>query len=174
MANIIPEGIRLFDVYIDGSAEPGIAEGEFPSIEYETNEIKGAGIAGTIEAVVPGLFGSITFTLKWRYPPKNFFELAKPTTHDIDLYADMIAYDGGTGQTVTKQLHAYIKAQTKHYNIGSMTTGESMDGETEHEVIYMKIDFDGKTQIELDKLNYKYVILSTDYLQASRKALGRS
>lgn len=172
MPNIIPERMRLFEVYINGSRESGIAEGEFPSLEYMTSEVKGTGIAGTTESIVPGLFGSITFTLKWRATPKNFFTLAEPKVHDLDLYADIEVFDAGLGQTKTQSLHAYIKAQTKHFNMGSLTVGESMDGETEHEVTYIKIEHDGATKIELDKYNYIYKVNGTDYLADSRKALG--
>ena len=173
MANIIPERMRLFDVYIDGSMESGIAEGELPNLEYMTSEVKGAGIAGTAETIVPGLFGSITFTLKWRTLPKNYFNLAKPTVHNLDMYCDMEVFDAGTGTVKSQQLHVYVKAQTKHYNLGSLTVGESMDAETEHEVTYIKISFDGKEVVELDKYNYIYKVNGVDYLQESRKALGR-
>ena len=172
MPNIIPERMRLFEVYINGSRESGIAEGEFPNLEYMTSEVKGTGIAGAAETIVPGLFSSITFTLKWRTTPKNFYSLAEPRVHDLDLYADLEVFDAGLGQTKTQQLHAYIKAQTKHFNIGSLTVGESMDGETEHEVIYIKVEWDGQERIELDKYNYIYKVNGTDYLADSRRALG--
>lgn len=173
MSNIIPERIRLFEVYINGAMESGIAEGDFPNMEYMTSEVKGAGIAGAAETIVPGLFASITCTLKWRNTPKNFYVLAEPRVHTIDLYGDINAFDAGLGQTVTQQLHIFMKAQTKHYDIGSMTVGESMEAETEHEIVYIKVEYDGATKVELDKYNYIYKVNGTDYLAESRKALGR-
>ena len=173
MSNIIPERMRLFQIYVDGSMEPGIAEGEFPNMEYMTSEVKGAGIAGAAETIVPGLFASTTCTIKWRTTPKNFYILAEPRVHDLDMYADIEVFDAGLGQTKTQQLHIYMKAQTKHYNLGSLVVGESQEAETEHEVIYIKVDYDNVNKIELDKYNYIYKVNGVDYLADSRRALGR-
>lgn len=174
MANIVPERIRTFEVYINGGAEPGIAEGSFPSMEYMTSEIKGAGLAGTVDSVVVGHFGSITASLKWRYTPKNFFELAEPRIHNLDFYADLQALDAGHGQFVTKVLHIYTKCMTKKYDFGSITVGESQEAETEHEIIYLKAEFDGQVKVELDKYNFKYIVNGRDYLAESRRALGKN
>ena len=54
MPNIVPEKLNDFRVYGDGNALLGIAEGNFPNIEFMTSEVKGAGIAGVLESPALG------------------------------------------------------------------------------------------------------------------------
>ena len=173
MSNIVPEKIRTFDVYINGNREPGIAEGSFPSLEYMTSEVKGAGLAGTVDSITVGHFGSITCTLNWRYTPNNYFELIEPRIHTLDLYAALQALDAGRGVFITKQLHMFLRAQTKKGDFGSMTSNDSMGAETEHEIITIKVEFDGKEKFFLDKYSFVCRVNGTDYLADTSKALGR-
>ena len=173
MSNIVPEKIRTLDVYINGNTEPGIAEGSFPSLEYMTSEVKGAGLAGTVDSITVGHFGSITCSLTWRYTPKNYFELLEPRIHTLDLYAALQALDAGRGTFTTKQLHMFMRAQTKKGDFGSLTVGDSMGAETEHEIITLKVEYDGKETFMLDKYNFICRVNGTDYLADTRKALGR-
>ena len=42
----------------------------------------------------------------------------------------------------------------------------------EFEVVYMKIELDGRERVELDKYNYKYVVDGVDQMASVRTALG--
>lgn len=173
MANIIPEKMINFDVYINGSEQSGVADGSFPSIEFMTSEVKGAGLAGTVDSPVLGHFGSITASLKWRVTPKNFYDLAVPGIHTIDFYAGLQSLDAGLGVLKTQSLHIYVKAFTKKYDLGNLVVGDSQEAETEHEIIYMKVYLDGAERVEIDKYNYIYKVNGKDYLAELRRALGR-
>lgn len=174
MANVIPEKGINFDVYVDGSLDSGIAEGNFPSLEAMTSEVKGAGIAGTVDSIVLGHFQSTTITLKWRTPPSNFWTLAGHETHTLDMYAAVQEYDGGTGIITAVPLHVYARAVTKKNTIGDFVVGDGMNTETEHEVYYLKAELNHEVMLELDKVNYIYKVRGVDYLADVRKALGRS
>lgn len=173
MSNIVPEKIQNFSVYINGSDEVGIAEGNFPNIEAMTSEVKGAGIAGVADTIVLGHFNSITCSLKWRVTPSNFYELSEHRFHNLDLYAGLQYVDAGQGILRTVPLHIFFRAETKSSNIGNMTVGESMESETEHEIVYMKIYLDGAEKVEIDKFNYIYKVNGYDYLSDLRRALGK-
>ena len=173
MANIIPEKGINFDVYINGSLDSGLAEGNFPSLEAMTSEVKGAGIAGTVDSIVLGHFQSTTITLKWRTPPANFWTLAQHMTHTLDMYAAIQHFEGSSGLITAVPLHVYTRAVTKKNSIGDLVVGDGMNSETEHEVYYMKVELNHNTVLELDKVNYIYKVHGVDYLAGVRRALGR-
>ena len=159
MPNVIPEKITKFNVYSDDSRLLGVADGNFPSLEFITTEIKGSGIAGTIDSPGGGQFGSIVVTLNWR-------------TTTRDFYAELLSYDAGYGEYRSESLHVYLRAFTKKGDMGKLPDMESQEGSTEHEVYYMKADIDNSEQLLIDKFNYIYRVQGEDYLADTRRALG--
>lgn len=172
MPNLVPEKMTKFKVYSDDGDLLGIADGNFPSLEFITTEIKGAGIAGTIDSPGGGMFSSIVVTLNWRTTSRDVFTLAAPVGHTIDMYAEQLSWDAGRGVYKSSRFHVYMKALTKKFDIGKLADMESQEGSTEHEVYYMKIDIDGVEQLEIDKFNYIYKVQGVDYLADTRRALG--
>ena len=172
MPNIIPEKITKFNVYSDDSRLLGIADGNFPSLEFITTEIKGSGLAGTIDSPGGGQFGSIVVTLNWRTTTRDFMQLAVPGSHTLDLYAELLSYDAGSGEYLSESLHIYMKAFTKKLDMGKLPDMESQEGSTEHEVYYLKADIDNQEQLLIDKFNYIYRVQGTDYLADTRRNIG--
>lgn len=172
MANIIPEKMTKFRVYADNGALLGIADGNFPSLEFMTTEIKGAGIAGTIDSPGGGTFGSISVTLNWRITSNDFMKLAAPVGHSLDMYAEHLSWNASTGKYKSQRFHIFMKAVTKKLDMGKLSDMESQEGSTEHEVYYMKIDIDGAEQLEIDKYNFIFKVQGYDYLANTRRALG--
>lgn len=173
MANIIPEKGINFVVYLNGEDELGLAEGTIPALEAMTSEVKGAGIAGVVESPVLGHFNSTNFTLTWRTVTNNFMKLFDHVTNDIELFAGLQQYDAGLGVYRTVQLHVYMKAITKTSTPGNLVVGDVMDTQTEFEVLYEKIELDGKERVEMDKINYIYKVDGVDRLAELRIALGK-
>ena len=173
MPNIVPEKGINFSVYLEGADCLGVAEGNFPNLEAMTSEVKGAGIAGTVDSIVLGHFNSTTVTLKWRNTTDHFAKLAAHRTFDLDLYAAHQDYDAGLGLYVVRQIHVYLKGTPKHSNIGDLIVGDGSNTETELEVSYLKLEIDGKERVEMDKFNYIYKVDGVDYLAGVRSALGK-
>ena len=172
MPNIIPEKITKFNVYSDDSRLLGVADGNFPSLEFMTTEIKGSGIAGTLDSPGGGTFSSIVVTLNWRTTTKDFMQLAIPGSHTLDMYAELLSYNAGTGGYMADSLHFYLKAFTKKLDMGKLSDMESQEGSTEHEVYYMKVDINNQEQLLIDKYNYIYRVQGTDYLADTRRNIG--
>ncbi|MBQ7263477.1 MAG: phage major tail tube protein [Synergistaceae bacterium] len=173
MANIINEKGINFAVYYAGEDQLGIAEGEFPSLEAMTSEVKGAGIAGVADTVVLGHFNSMTVTLKWRNTTDALVKLAAHKAHELDLYSAQQDYDAGSGEYRERSVHVFLRAIPKNTTMGNLVVGDSLDAETELEVLYLKLTVDGKERIELDKFNYIYKVDGVDYLAGVRSALGK-
>ena len=172
MANIVPERLNNFRVYANSNVLLGIADGNFPSLEFMTTEIKGAGIAGTIDAPALGQFGSLTVTLNWRTVTDDFTILAEPHAHELDLYGERLDWNAGLGEYESHSIHFYIKALTKKLDMGKLVVSESQEASTEHECYYIKYSIDNVDQIEIDKMNFIYRVNGTDYLEPTRRALG--
>lgn len=172
MPNIIPEKINNFRVYANGDVLLGIAEGNFPNLEFLTSEIKGAGIAGSLDSPALGQFGSITVSLTWRTTTAEFTTLAEPHAHELDLYAERLDWNAGSGSYESHRIHIYMKALTKSLNMGNLVVVDTQGAESTHEIYYLKYDVDGQDQIEIDKYNFIYRVNGVDYLADTRRALG--
>jgi len=173
MSNIIPEKAINFSVYYDGEDYLGTADGDLPSLEAMTDEVKGAGIAGKFDSVTLGHFDSLKLSLTWRTVTDAVIKLSHQKAHDIDLYAALQDYDAGRGEYKTRSLHVYVKAIPKTIGLGKLTVAEKTDTKTEFELLYIKVELDNKERIELDKLNYIFKVDGVDYLADVRSALGK-
>ena len=172
MANIVPEGMINFKVYRDSIDMLGIAEGMLPNLEAMTHEIKGAGVAGTVDKPVLGHYNSLTLSLTWRSVTGDISVLNRPMTHDLDLYHSLQRYDAGLGLIQSTQLHIFCKAIPKTLTTGNLVVGDGMGTQMEFELPYLKLWLDGTERIELDKFNYICKIDGIDYLAGVRSDLG--
>lgn len=172
MANIVPERGYNFKVYLDGTDMLGIAEANFPSLEFGTTEIKGGGIAGSLDVPNVGQLNSMTVSLTWRVVQKQVTKLANPNVLNIEMFEDTENYDAGAGKIKHGSIYAFMKARTKKIDLGKLVVGDVMDTQTEHEVYYLKLEIDGVEVLEIDKYNYIYKVHGVDYMAEVRRNLG--
>lgn len=171
--NVIPERLNDFRVYLDGSTDLfGIADIELPSFEALTETVSGAGIAGEYESPTLGHFGSMKLTLNWRTVTKDLLRLLRQRAQRLDCRGAFQEYDAASGSHHIRQVRVVVQGLPTTVSPGSFEKNAASDGSTEIEVLYIKIDIDGSTIVELDKLNYKFVVDGVDYLSNVRRALG--
>ena len=173
MPNFIPEKALNFSVYTETGELLGLAEGTMPNVEMMTSEVKGAGIAGVVDSPGMGQAGSITCELTWRSRTKSWATLLAPVGHILDMYSAETDFESGLGIYVTRQVHLFMRAVTKSFDMGKLAVSESTETKTTHEVYQMKLDIDGVEQLMLDKYNYIYRVKGIDYLTGVRSALGK-
>lgn len=169
----VPEKAINFAVYLEGRDLLGVAEGALPNLEFMSSEVKGAGIAGTLDSLVLGHLNSLTMTLTWRTTTDDFIKLAAHRAHELDLYVAQQNYNAGFGEYDVGSLHVFLKATPKRANLGNLVVGDGSGSETELEISYLKLELDGKERIEVDKFNYIYKVDGVDYLAGVRSALGK-
>jgi P2 family phage contractile tail tube protein len=173
MSNIVPEKGINFAVYYEGEDLLGLAEGEFPNLEYMTEELKGAGIAGATDSIVLGHFSAMTLSLTWRNTTDAFVRLAPPRTHELYLYSAQQDYDAGLGEYKVNKIAVFVRATTKTNTLGKLSVGEMTDTKSEFSVSYIKLEINDKERIEIDQFNYICKIDGVDYLAGVRSALGK-
>lgn len=171
--NVIPERLNDFRVYADGTTDLlGVANIELPSFEALTETVSGAGIAGEYESPVIGHFGSMKLTLNWRTVTKDSLKLLRQRAQRLDCRGVFQEYDAASGSHRFPQVRVVVQGLPTTSSLGSFEKNSASDGSTELEILYIKIEIDGKTVVELDKLNYKFVVDGTDYLAGIRRGLG--
>ncbi|MDR3280940.1 MAG: phage major tail tube protein [Synergistaceae bacterium] len=171
---MIPTQNINFTIYGSQSQELiGVAEGTLPNFEAMTETISGAGLAGEIDVPVLGHFGSMTVELNWRTMTEAAAELNQQKSHQLDMRASIEVYDEKTGNIRTVPMKVVVISVPKSLNLGNLNVGAGSDSSSELEVVYIKIWYDGKEVIELDKFNYIYRVNGVDYLESVRRDLGK-
>jgi P2 family phage contractile tail tube protein len=170
--NPLPEKVVNFNVYSEGEKLVGVTgEVTLPNLEAMTETISGAGIAGEIESPTPGHFGSITIEIPFRIIYDKSFRLMVPEGQTITLRAAQQSYDVAGGTINYRGLKISLKVMPKNLNLGTLGVGTPTETTNALEVLYMKIDENDKTLLELDKINFIYVVNGVDVLKGVRELI---
>ena len=172
MSNIVPEQLINYKIYNGFSDMIGTADVTLPSIEALTNEVKGAGIAGSYNSPVTGHYGPMSMTVNWRVITGDAISLSAPKAHQLDIRGVVDQYDAGSGEKKPVAVVVTVKALPKQVDLGKMDPGQKMDTQSEFEIVYLKIKLGGVKKVEIDKLNYIAEIGGKDYLAEVRAGLG--
>lgn len=170
--NNVPENLINFRVYQNGGAFLGISDVTLPKLSAMTQTVKGAGIAGEIEAPTMGHYSSAEVELNWRTLEKDAFTLAANKALSLDLRGAGQAYDSESGSYVVRKIKILLRGRPKESDLGKFDVGATTDGKTTLECDYIKVEIDGETKLELDKYNFVCNVNGTNYLEDVKDALG--
>ena len=160
-------------VYYQGQELLGVADAELPKVEFDSEALKGLGIAGEIEVVNPAYLKPMNAKLKFNTTTKNFAKLTAPRTHEIEIYGALEDKDTETKDIKIRQVRAYLKASVKSASGGKIEVSKTMDNEIELTVYVYKLEIEEQMVYEIDPENFVLRIDGTDYLQEVRAALGK-
>jgi len=160
-------------VYFKNKELLGTADAELPKIEFDTEALKGLGIAGEIEVVNPAYIKPMNAKLKFNTITNNFVKLSAPKAHEIEIYGALEDKDTETKDIKIRQVRAYFKASAKSANGGKIEVSKAMDSELELTVYVYKLEIDGQMLYEIDPENFILRIDGQDYLQEVKTALGK-
>ncbi|WP_106494880.1 phage major tail tube protein [Lentibacillus sp. Marseille-P4043] len=164
-ANPIPEKVINYNVYNDTDVLVGVsAEVTLPNFEAMTETVSGAGIAGEYESSTLGHFGSQTIEIPFRTITDKSFSLMKNSGKSIVLRAAQQSYDVAQGKTDRRGLKITLRGQPKGLNLGTMAVGGLTETTNILEVLYIKIEEEGRTMLEFDKLNFVFIVDGEDIL----------
>ena len=149
-----------FAIFSSGRELYGYADVTLPDIEFISDTIKGAGIAGEVDLGVLGQTKAMNMSIKWNTIDKDVTDLASQKVHDIEIRG-------------AQQLYDSAKVMPKKIGLGKFEQASKTDTSTEFEIVYFKMTVGGKTRTEIDKFNYVCVINGVDYLASVREALGK-
>ena len=162
-----------FAIFSSGRELYGYADVTLPDIEFISDTIKGAGIAGEVDLGVLGQTKAMNMSIKWNTIDKDVTDLASQKVHDIEIRGAQQLYDSAKGELVPEAVSVYAKVMPKKIGLGKFEQASKTDTSTEFEIVYFKMTVGGKTRTEIDKFNYVCVINGVDYLASVREALGK-
>ena len=168
---IIPEVINNYNVY-DSKAKMliGISgEVELPSLEAITDTIEAAGILGEVEDPVTGQFSSMKIKIPLSNLYTDQFNLVDTTNPpQLTLRGSMQVMNSATGGTDYVPVKIVTRGKSTTSSMEKLSKGKKGEPEIEMEVLYLKVMINNKITLELDKLNFKYVLNGKDMLAKIR------
>jgi hypothetical protein len=162
-----------YAVYEDAIEYMGTTEATLPDLEYMTETLSGAGIAGETEEIIIGHLSAMSTTLNFRTVGKGAVKLLEPRVHKIDLRVAQQQMNMRTSETEVAAVKHIMKVKPKKTALGKVASASTADVSGEYAVSYYAMYLEGKKVTEVDPLNFICIINGVDYLKAVRKALGK-
>lgn len=169
---MIPSALNDFMCFNEGGQMTGMVDINLSNVAYMTETLSGAGIMGELELPITGKFQSLTMTINWRsLTDENIIFLA-PRTYHFDLRGSVELYDPDSGQSSTKGLIIVTRLRPKTMSLGTFAPAANMGTNCEFEILYLLAKVDRVDKVEIDKLNYKFIVDGTDYMEGHARNLG--
>ena len=155
--NTIPTKINRYNVYNKGNRLLGVGEEmTLPDFEPSSETVTGAGILG--------YFGNQELEIPFRL-------LDKETADMMDMTKAVQLEIRGAQQTTNTEgdiefrpMRVVVRGRGGKLTTGKVKAGSPMDTAITLTILYILIEVDGKTVVELDKLNEVYKVNGVDVL----------
>lgn len=168
-----PEAIIDFAVYMNSKELIGIAKASLPAITFLTQTVQGAGVGGSVEAVLCGMVDAMELRLDFLSSLDGARKLASPKKHQIDL---RVAEQYWNTTKAAKNLIAdkyVMNIVPKSTNPGEVAPASTANTTGTYSVLYYAA-YRGNTLLwEIDPFNGRCYIDGVDYGAALFKALGK-
>lgn len=153
---VFPEVINNFNVYDGGNRLQGVsAELTLPNLQAITAEVTGAGVLGSYNTAVMGMYQSITQEVPFRIINREYFSMINSSKQaEIVLRASMQNVNRKTGGTISSQgMRVVFRGRPSGANLGTLKQADLMNASITLELTYLLVEIGGETVFELDKLN---------------------
>lgn len=166
----MPSVINRFNIYLRKNRLFGhTGEVELPAVKFLTETLEGAGVGGTMDIAVTGLTENMEISIPFTCISQDMARMLDPTEPlDLTLRGAVQAMDQGSGRMTFQDLRVVIRGFTKEYTPGTLKAGAKMSGSIAANMTYYKIEYDGDTFLEIDKLNDVCIINGNDVLAEVR------
>lgn len=164
---VFPEVINNFNVYSGGDRMVGVSgEVSLAELQAITAEISGAGILGTYNTSVIGMFQSMSQEVTFRMVNREFFSLMVASRQaELTLRSSIQSVNKETGGTLSSQgMRIVMRGRTTASKFGTVKIADLMNASVTLELTYMLIEIGGETMLELDKLNSVYKVNGEDLM----------
>lgn len=170
IGNMVPELINAYNVYLSGRLLGVSGEVELPELEALTETIEAAGVLGEIEAPATGHFGSTKTKIPFAILHEDVFKLVDTTKAlELTLRGSEQFQDKRTGNTEDIPVKIVLRGKATTSTLGTLAKGKKGEPEIEIESFYIKVEVNGSVVLELDKLNFKFVVDGKDLMAKIRK-----
>lgn len=158
----------MFHLYKDGTQLFGISdEVTLPDFEALSETLSGPGILGEIDSPTIGHFGSQEMEIPFRVLDEELFGLVMPGVAVNLTLRGSIQMETNEGIDY-KGMRVVVRGKVKSISSGKVKQGAATGSSIKLELTYILIEIDGKSMIELDKLNSVYKVNGVDILEKAR------
>lgn len=170
----IGETIVNAAIYENNTEYRGVADIQLPDIAQLTAEVEGAGIAGKYTSPVIGHVDSMSMKMSFRVVTKETYMLTTPDAHTIEIRVAQQHRESKTGNIFREGIKYVLIVRPITLGLGKVAPATTADASGDYAVSYIAGYIDGKKTLEIDPVNYIFVVNGKDYLEDVRKALGKS
>jgi uncharacterized protein len=167
----IPTQVNNYSIWYQGNRFIGMADVTLPSLTNLTDELKGAGLGGTINMPVMAHYDDFEVTLNFFTITREGLNLMRQDCLMIDARAGIQHYDPSCKVTI-QAWRFVLRILPKSFDLGKLEVGTKENVVVTGGVTYIKGVLDGEDVFEIDKVNMIDRVLGQDYATAIRQAIG--
>jgi phage tail tube protein FII len=149
----IPNHVTNYSIFLGGKRLIGLADVTLPHLENLSDTLKGSGIFGEIDMPVQAHFKPYTVTLKWITIVDDAVFATIQDGAQLDAWAAHQLHDSGTNKIIHTGWRYIMGTAPKGFNLGKLEVGAKGEGESEYELISLRILRNDKIMVEIDKEN---------------------
>ena len=142
-----------------------------PELAMLSDGVTGAGIMGEIDLPTLGQLDSMEIELTLNKTNASAVELFSPGAHTIETRWATNVLNSSTGASSVQANKEIVRYVPKALDLGEIENNETNEGTLVGEVLTYQYIVDGKTLIQVDKLNGVFKVNGKDYYSAIKAAL---
>uniref|UniRef100_A0AAU8B6H4 Tail tube protein n=1 Tax=Dulem virus 34 TaxID=3145752 RepID=A0AAU8B6H4_9CAUD len=168
--NTIPTKINRYNVYNTGNRLLGVGdEMTLPDFEPSSETVTGAGILGEIDDPTIGYFGNQEIEIPFRLLDKEAMDMMNMTKAVQLEIRGAQQTTNSEGDIEFRAMRVVVRGRGGKLTTGKVKAGSTMDTKVTLTVLYILIELEGSTVLELDKLNEVYKVNGVDVLAAIKE-----
>ncbi len=162
--------VNRFTAYKGGKELIGVAgELTLPDTTNLTDTMEGAGTGGSMDVPVVGLIEELEMEIGFMSLCNDIFSIMDPTEAvSLTVNGAIQGTEAGTGAVGYVPISISVRGLLKKFTPGVIKAGAKMSSSVTLGLSYYKIVLDGKTMLEIDRLNGVFVINGKDILKEVR------
>ena len=168
--NTIPTKINRYNVYNTGNRLLGVGdEMTLPDFEPSSETVTGAGILGEIDDPTIGYFSNQEIEIPFRLLDKEAMGMMNMTKAVQLEIRGAQQTTNSEGDIEFRAMRVVVRGRGGKLETGKVKAGSTMDTKVTLTVLYILIELEGSTVLELDKLNEVYKVNGVDVLAAIKE-----
>jgi hypothetical protein len=162
----IPTKVNNYNVYNAGERLLGVGdEVSLPDFEASSDTVSGAGILGEIDDPTIGYFGNQQMEIPFRVLDQEAVDMMDMTKAVQLTIRGAVQVTNSEGDIVPRSARVVVRGRSAKLSPGKFKKGSTMDTSVTLTVLYILIEIDGSSVLELDKLNEVFKVNGEDMLQ---------
>lgn len=164
-SEIMKQGTINFNVYEGQKRFLGLASVDLPTIEKTVNSVLLAGMAATMEVVMP-ILNALTMTMHFQSVTDDAVSLLDNKSHNLTLREAIQTENGVTGEIKPSGVKHVFRVVTKTLNMGNVAPASASEVSGEYAVRYWaKYDENGNNLLEIDVKNGIFKVNGANVLE---------